>query len=267
MAKNTKETIDNRRKELLAYIARNQSVTLDDLFDKFDASSITVRRDVNQLISENLIRKNLKGEFTLNHDPAFDVNYFKRYSTRHFEKVIIAKKAIDLVQPGHVIGIDSSTTTLELAKQLIHKEKITVITNNLFIPHYLTSHSSLTLFCIGGQVNMNNVSTEGLTSCQEISNYNYDISFFSADALDFETGLSNVDVAGINTKLSFLKNSAKKVLLLDSSKIQKKVSRKFLSLADVDVVITDSNITDSQIEEFERINTQLIIAELGEEKS
>ena len=260
MAKNTKENIDNRRKELLAYVARNPSVTIDELFDKFDTSSVTIRRDINQLLSENLIKKNLNGEFTLNHDPAFDVNYFKRYSMHHLEKVLIAKKAIELVQSGHVLGIDSSTTALELAKQLISKEGITVITNSLFIPHYLTLHSSLTLFCVGGQVNMNNVSTEGFTSCQEISNYNYDISFFSADALHFETGLSNYDVGSINTTLAFLKNSAKKVLLLDSSKIQTKASRKFLPLSDIDLVITDSGISEVQTEEFSRLNIPLEIA-------
>ncbi len=77
---------------MLEYIARNSSAPLDELFHKFDTSSITIRRDINQLLAENLIKKNPNGEFTLNHDPAFDVNYFKRYSAHHLEKVLIAKK-------------------------------------------------------------------------------------------------------------------------------------------------------------------------------
>lgn len=260
MAKNSKKSIEERRKHILYYLSSHSNVSVEELSDQLDASAITIRRDLNQLISDKMVARGSAGRFSLLQDPAFDDQYFRRYSLHHKEKVIIANGAIQLIPNNCMIGIDSSTTCLELSKLLLAREKITVVTNNLFIPQYLSQHTSLDLFCIGGHVHLHNNSTEGSGACDEIYKYNYDFVFFSASALDFEGGLSNSDFNEIDTKMAFLSRAAKKILLLDSAKIGLRASRNFLSLDEVDLIVTDSGVSEDQLAKFEQLGIRCLVA-------
>ncbi len=260
MGKNSRGSIDQRRKEIICYMAAHSNITIDELAERISASSVTIRRDINQLISEKMVARSGAGRFSLLHDPAFDDRYFRRYSAHHAEKVLIAHTAIDLVPEGKVIGIDSSSTCLEFGKLLTKKNDITVVTNNLFVPHYLMSHKSLHMHCIGGWVHLSSNSTEGPAACKEISGFNYDVVFFSASGLDYVSGLSNFEMEGIDTKLAFLHNAAKNILLIDSSKFGQKSSRNFLPLSEVDMIVTDDGITPENLTALNRTGIPYLLA-------
>ena len=174
---------------------------------------------------------------------------------------MIARAALNLIPTGSVIGLDSSTTVLELGKILTQKENLTVVTNNLFIPAYLCQHPSLKLFLAGGTVYLACNSTEGADTCRAISCFHYDIVFLSANAFDFQYGLSNMDFESVDAKLAFLDHADRCVVLLDSSKIGKHAGRMFLPTSRIHTVVTDSHITPEQVEQFRQLEIPLVIAE------
>lgn len=260
MAKNSKESIELRRKNILDIIASSQIIKLETLINRFDASAVTIRRDINKLIKDKMIQKDPDGTISLKQDIAFDANIYQRYSAKHNEKIQIAKEAIQLVKPGDVIGIDGSTTALEFSKKLLTCNDITVITNNLLIPPYLTKHESLTLFSVGGQFLQEWISTEGVAACTEIQKYRYNSVFLSVSALDLNYGLSHDKPEEIDTKVSFLKCANTRILLIDSSKIGNRALKKIWPIDQIDIVVTDDKISTEYINEFEKHGIKLIIA-------
>ena len=115
MGKNSRDGIELRRKEILRCMAAQSNLTIDDLAERIGASSVTIRRDINELLAKKMVIRSAAGRFSLLHDPAFDDRYFRRYSAQHAEKVAIAHAAIDLVSDGMVVGLDSSSTCLSSA--------------------------------------------------------------------------------------------------------------------------------------------------------
>ena len=152
MARTPLSQIERRNAAILEYMHGHSSVTVDELAPYLNVSEITVRRDLNYLLGAKMILRTGAGRYSLNEDPSFDVDLFQRYSLHHAEKVSIARAALELIESNSVIGMDSSTTVLELGKILQQKQNLTVVTNNLFIPAYHCQHPSLHIFFAGGSV-------------------------------------------------------------------------------------------------------------------
>lgn len=260
MARTSLSEIEQRNNRTLEYMHNHSSVTVEELAQYLQVSTVTVRRDLNYLLNEKMVLRTSAGHYALNEDPSFDVALFQRYSAHHLEKTAIARAALDLIPSGSVIGLDSSTTVLELGKLLSQKEHLTVVTNNLFIPTYLCQHPSLKLFLAGGSVYLAQNSTEGADTCRSISCFHYDIVFISANAFDFEHGLSNLDFESVDSKVAFLNHTDRCVVMVDSSKIGKHAGRMFLPTSKIDVVVTDNGVTEDQITQFQQQGITLIVA-------
>lgn len=259
MGKNSKDIVERRRKELLSYISQQPNVTVDDLVRELRFSPATIRRDINQLLHDRLIVRTYKGQISLLNETTFDDSYFRRFSACLAEKAAIAKTAIELVNDGDSIGIDCSTTCLEFSKLLLQRKNISVVTNNLFVPQFLSQHSSLQLFCVGGFVSLQKYSTEGQTACAEISQHNFDIAFFSITGLDFQAGLTS-NLRETDTQLAFIRQAKKSVLLLDSSKIGVRAAHNFLQLREIDLLIVDDGIRPEHVAQLDQLGVPYRIA-------
>ena len=119
MAKNSIAAVSSRRESLLRFLALNQNSTLNDIASEFGTSEMTTRRDLYVLFEDGLISKGVDNRYSLNCDPAFDPQFFFRYSTNHRKKLAIAERAARLISSGSLAFLDNGTTVLEFAKQLI----------------------------------------------------------------------------------------------------------------------------------------------------
>ena len=208
MPKNFYAAVDMRRQEILRYLANHQNCALGEIAEEFKTSEMTVRRDLHALSAESLITQNSKGLYSLNCDPSFDPRYFLRYSAHHLWKAAIARAAVSLISPGDFIFMDSGTTVLELSKHLEGIEPLSVATNNLYIPMYLSQRPSrIQVEFLGGDVHLPSMSTYGLHACRKIESYNADLLFFSADGLDFEAGVSYICKLAYASEVTVLRDS------------------------------------------------------------
>jgi len=260
MAKNTNKSIEQRRQRIISFVTEKNTTSFEEIARTFHVSEITIRRDIKKLVSENILLSERGGKIKPNENISSDINFFRRSYAHSQQKREIAEAALELIKENSVIGLDSSTTTLELAKQLFRKKNITVVSNSLLVPPSLANHRSASVFCVGGHVMMDCMSTEGICACSEIQQYSYDICFLSANAFDFEYGLSNIKYHEIDTKLSFLSRSKFKVLLLDSGKIGRREFRAFSNLSSFDLTITDNRIKPEHRIQFEALGAPLLIA-------
>lgn len=263
MPKNSYAAIDCRRDDLLRYLASHQKSSLTEIKEQTGTSEITVRRDLNALSLEGLISKNSQGLYSLNCDPAFDPRYFLRYSAQHAKKAAIARSAVQLIHPGSFLFLGSGTTVLELSKHLTQVQPLSIATNNLYIPMYISQQpGGIQVKFLGGDVDYPSMSTFSPYTCQRVAQHHADIVFFSEDGLDFETGISTDEYALIDVKRAMLAHSEKKVLLLDSSKMNKRALQYVMPLAEVDTVIIDAAASEADLARLRQIVPSVIVAEL-----
>ena len=106
-------------------------ISVTDLVKMLNASESTVRRDLNALDSEGLLKKIHGGAIQIGESASkHDYKVNIRESLNLDEKNEIAKKAASLIEAGDVIYLDAGTTTENLIN-FIEADNITVVTNGI----------------------------------------------------------------------------------------------------------------------------------------
>ena len=94
---------------------------------------------------------------------------------------------------------------------------------------------------------------------ENIKKFNVNISIMSADSIDMDIGITNADMFEVPIKQEIRRCSNKLVLIADSSKFDKKSFYFVMPISDIDVIITDSNISENNIKLIKENNIKLII--------
>ncbi len=220
-------------------------VSVVELVKLLDASESTVRRDLNTLDSEGLLKKIHGGaiaidESTSKHD--YKVNV--RQSLNVDEKCEIAKYAASLIEEGDVIYLDAGTTT-ELIINFIEAQNITIVTNGIGHAKKLLEKGFKT-YILGGEVKAVTEAVIGSTTVEELKKYNFSKGFFGANGISNQSGYTTPDVNEAMVKSQAIKMCQKSYVLADTSKLDKISFVTFGSITDSTLIInriTGKNIS------------------------
>lgn len=262
MAKNSKKNIDTRRIEILELLSQNGEMKLGSIARDMGVSSMTLRRDIWYMQEQQIVQLSSGGRVSLKEGTKLDADIHNRKAQNHLEKIAIATLAATLVVEGDSIGLDSSTTTLELSHFLQGKNNLKVVTNNLLIPPILCTNSTTRMICAGGEVRASALSTVGEFTVKTIRDFTYDKVFISANALDPNTGLSDTSTQEIETKRAFIENAKEVIVLMDSSKLCKNALQRCCPIEKIKILVTDSNASHDQISAFREKGIDIKIASL-----
>lgn len=231
----------NQRTELiLEYLRKNNRfVTVEQLSEALFVSGATIRRDLSELEASRLIRRVRGGAILIEGRTSDDPLDF-RENHNVMQKQIIAGLALAHIQDGMTLFIDSSSTTLSLARRLNGFSNLRVITNGVRNANILTDFKGVTVMCTGGTVRENSKSMVGASAIEYLSHYNADLAFMSARGFSLEDGVTEASEDEYHVKQIFLRNSRQSILLCDSSKKDKVFLCKIAPLARFARVITES---------------------------
>ena len=133
-------------------IIEKKIVTLKELQSEFNISMNTVRRDINELIENENIKK-IYGGVQYDAKSLEFKNFDERKSKEKDAKELIGRKASRFVEDGDIIYIDSGTTTVNLSYYLCTKKNLTLITNNLQVIFETSHKDNINLISLGGELN------------------------------------------------------------------------------------------------------------------
>lgn len=197
-----------------------RSYTVKELSDALFISEPTVRRDINELISKELVtRKNGVVSIKTN-SPDTRVPMFIRNLENKDAKDAIAKKAALLIKEGDTVMLDASTTAYCLAQHLAKFKNIFVITNGAKTALALATLGIRTL-CTGGEMALGSFSYIGHDAERTLSNYNADIAFMSCRGISEDGDVTDSSIEENSIRKIMMQKSAKTYLLCDKSKVGK----------------------------------------------
>lgn len=233
--------LKNEREREIINILKNESgfITVKELCEKLYASESSIRRDLTALENRGTIKRTYGGaELMTNFSNV--ISFDKRYHHNIEAKKVIAKKAAKLIKDGNIIFLDQSSTSFYLANEIINKNSLTVITNNIEIL-CLLSKSGIKVVSSGGFLSPENRSCLIGSDAQTIFENTYaDIAFFSAKSLSNDGIISDCTREEVTVRNSMLKNSAKKIFLCDSEKFGTRSAYKQCSLSEIDYLISEN---------------------------
>jgi DeoR family transcriptional regulator, galactitol utilization operon repressor len=241
--------LNEREKEILTILADDTTTSVSDMSKFFKVSPVTIRNDLSSLEEKGFIIRTWGGAF-----PAFHRHIIERQKNRVEDKNRIAKKAASMIQDGDTIMIEAGTTTALVAKYLLGKRNIHVVTNSLLVISYIRANPAAQLTLIGGNFRPSSESMVGPLALQELEKFHVKTAFVGTDGFTIENGLTTHLVEGAEIVKRMANQAENTVLVADSSKHGKTGFVKVLPLETMNIIITDSNLAE---------NTQALFSENG----
>ena len=247
-----------RRNEIIKKLTREEDIKTSTLANFFGVTTETIRRDFLFLQDTGVIQK-FHGRARLI-SKSMDIPIDIRTSQMQNEKLLIAKKAVEMVENNSLIYIDGGSTALEIAKLLAQKEGLVVITTSLYAANIISKQNN-TVYIASGFVEGSSMIINGPFLFESIKQFKPVISFMGTNGVLYHNGPTSKNYNDIEVKNAIVKNSSTSVVVCDSSKFHESGMLQYANWDDIDHLITDPGIPAESKENIEKF-THIIIAEM-----
>lgn len=251
MNRGTEENIfaEERKQLVVDLVNRQVKVTVAQLCEQFKVSPATVRNDLRELEFAGLLKRTHGGAIS-NRKTSYEPTFYEKMVENIEEKRAIAMAAAKMVQDGDTIAVDCGTTTLELAKCIINRKNLTVVTCDLQVALYLDRNSQATVILMGGILQRDLFYTSGPMTVEGLKDMNVDRVFLSANGLAPGKGVTSPNMVQAQQKEQMVRIGDEIILLADHSKLGKSSFIKYADLSQMDVLFTDDGADPRVVEQL-----------------
>jgi DeoR/GlpR family transcriptional regulator of sugar metabolism len=251
---------EQRRQQILNLLQETGTLNVSQLADRFSVSVVTIRKDLDDLESEDLLQRTFGGA-VFSHRSRFNRSFLERAQEHHREKWAIAAAASSYIKDGDTIMLDAGTTTLALAEYLkTHIKSAFIITCSVPAALELSS-AGYDILLLGGTVRNKSLALLGRETLTIIERYRADKVFLGSTGFTVEMGHTTPNPDDAQIKEALLRAANESYVLVDSSKYGHRCLTSFARLRDVDLTITDNNLSRSKAKVLEAAGAALRIVD------
>ncbi|MFP5231752.1 MAG: DeoR/GlpR family DNA-binding transcription regulator [Acidobacteriota bacterium] len=247
---------------ILTGLQEHGTVAVDDLSTQLSVSVVTIRRDLDLLEQQGLLRRTHGGAVSI--EPLFyepfkkDRSFQEQVERLANEKRRIGRAAAALINPGETIAITPGTTTAEIIRGLPLASRITVVTNTVNIAMELSKRKDINVFVTGGHLHGDWFSLVGPSAIRSLENMLIQTMFIGADGIDAQWGLSclSSDEAELNSTVAA--HSRRHIAVVDHTKFGVVTNWRICEMSLIQKLITDTGATDEMIAPFQKLGIEVI---------
>jgi len=248
-----------RRAKIIEMLDHLGQVKVDDLRKLFNVSEVTVRNDLDQLEEKGLLIRTRGGGIKTQR-VKIDYQFNNESKLHSLEKQAIGKKAAELISENDTIVIDSGSTTQEVAHNLLQFNNLTIITNALNIVSQFVNKPNIKVIILGGILKHSSISLVGSIAEESIQKFYCDKLFLGVNGIDSKYGISTTNIEDAHLNKMMMNISKEVIVVTDSSKFLKRSFATIAPVSEVDIVITDSNIPEQELNNLQNAGVRTIIA-------
>lgn len=236
-------------------LGKNDRTAVNELSDRLKVSSVTIRQDLNFLEAEGLLKRVHGGAVLRDAD-----DLTNRLGFNYEKKLKIARKVAELVCDGETILIESGSVNALLARELVKKQGVTIITTNVYIARQFRKNDKAKIVLLGGIYQNESESLVGKITKISIDRINFDKAFIGIDGYSSGSGFTIRDLFRAEVSSHIIGKSRESFIITDSSKFGKTALTSICYPLDIEHIATDSDIDPAYRDEFEKAGIDLILA-------
>ena len=231
--------VGERREAIVRLLLERDSVTVRELTERFQVSTMTAHRDLDALAERGVLRK-VRGGATAQPTALYESSLTFRLSEKREAKEYIARVAASLVQPGSSLVLDDSTTGLAMLPHLAQIPEVTVVTTFVSIVDELAhmTDGSLNVIGIGGEYNPKYHAFGGVMAEQALRSLRVDQCFLAC-LVDINRGAFHREPDQAALKRTMMEIADESTLLADSSKFSKRGMHRVATLDAFERAVVD----------------------------
>lgn len=251
-----------RRERIEQVVRERERVTVDALAELLGTSRETIRRDLTDLAERGRVRK-IHGGATVTEPRLLDMDAEGSFQGRLLEnadaKRAIARRAIQLFQPGDTLFVDTGTTTLWFGEELALATGLTVITNSAAIAALAARGQSNSTFLIGGEYRADGTENLGPLAIEQINQFHAIHAVLAVGSVE-TLGILDFDLREADVARAMIAQAKSVTVLADASKFGRGGLIKVAPLDVVARVVTDAEPPDDIREALKEAGAEVILA-------
>jgi DeoR family transcriptional regulator, aga operon transcriptional repressor len=250
--------IEERRQYILALAQQHGRVLVEELSESLGISRITIRKDLDYLQAKGALQRTHGGALLPGSGALADPSLREKEGRHSQEKQRISVAAVNLVQEGQCVLLDSGTTTTAIARALKKFSQLTIITNAVNIAAEL-SGTDFEVLLTGGSLRKNSFSLVGPLAEDMLRDMHADILFLGVDGFDMEVGLTTPNLMESRVNRAMVKAASMVVAVCDSTKFNRRSLSKIVDATAIHHVITDRDLPKETAEALRSLNIKLTL--------
>lgn len=247
--------LNNRQNNILKILGENDQTSVNQLSEKLNVSSVTIRQDLNFLENEGLLKRVHGGAVLKDAD-----DLVNRLGVNYDNKLRIVKKVASFVNENETILIESGSANALLARELMKIKKVTIITTNIFIARQFRKNNQANIIILGGIYQHESETLVGKITKTCIDQINIDKAFVGIDGYTTQTGFTIRDLFRAEISSYIIQKANDVFIVSDSSKFGKTELTNICFPNDIQHIATNNDLPDQFRNEFEQMDVDLILA-------
>lgn len=243
----------SREDEILSLLKNDPGLTVAAMSRMAGVSTVTVRKVLDRLEAKGMVLRS-RGRA----NPALHPDIIARQAWHPNEKERIAKAAAAMIGDGDTVMINSSTTGVLIARYLMGKRGVRIVTNSTLILPFARMNPLLHVTLVGAEFRPSTEALVGPLAIEMLQQYHAKYAFIGTAGFSAAIGVTAhvAEEAAVVKKLT--ERSETTILVTDSSKYGKAGFVCFLKITDVDKLITDTGLADSAKAELEEAGVEVV---------
>lgn len=227
-----------RQAQLLGYLEKNHYVSIEEITTLYGVTTQTARRDIMALEQGGKVRR-LHGGATISApvDPAV---LRQRRVENAAAKERIGSLAAELVPDGAAVFIDTGTTCEAVARALVKRRDLRVVTYSLRVATTLSESTNFAIAVPGGFVRQVDGGVFREETSEYIRRFKFDVAIISVSGVDHDGDIGDDDHAEVAAVSAAMGQSARTIMAVDSSKFGRRALVRLGSLYDIHTLVTDT---------------------------
>jgi DeoR/GlpR family transcriptional regulator of sugar metabolism len=254
-----KMDVQKRRLETAELIEQRGEAKVAELSALFGVSDMTIRRDLEALQREGIIKRVRRGAISAT-SRSYEPPFALRAERFREEKSRIGRAASSMVSDGETVILDVGSTVLAAAEVLRERRNLTILTPSLRAAWLLADKPDLRVIVTGGIVRPGERSLVGTLSERAFESLYCDILFMGIGGINVRAGLTEFNLEDARVKQEAMKYSQRRIVLADASKLGKVAFMRVAGLEEVDALITDAGADPDTVAELRSAGLEVITA-------
>jgi DeoR/GlpR family transcriptional regulator of sugar metabolism len=253
-------SFEERKSTILAELNKEEKVYVRELASQLQVSDETIRRDLDRLEKEGILKKMYGGAIKTK-TQIRELPFDEKTTIHKKEKQSICKAAANLVEDGDVIMIGNGTTPLEIVPHLANKTNVTLITHSIPVMLLAIEYFKGRVIFTGGEFRRSQKYTSGPLSERMLEMLKANKAFISAGGISLTNGITDYDISGSSVSRKMIERSDEVIVLGDHTKFGQTTFAQMCTLSEISMIITDKECPQEWKTILAKKEVELLIAE------
>lgn len=257
-----------RQQEIVHRLQRDGHVTTNDLTESLQVSSVTIRRDLQALEEQGVLRRSYGGAILVDGDEARpgglsafapERTLAQKAKIEHAAKARIGQAAADLVEAGETIMLEAGTTVAAMLPALRQKRGLTVVTNALNVAWDVANRGNARVVYLGGEIRPESYAAVGTLTEGALQEITVQRFFLGADGVTVDAGVTTPNPDEAVLARHMMARASETYVLADSTKFGRVALSRIGEADEFTSIITDDRLDGTQAQALRDAGANLIL--------